>query len=144
MALRCCPWGKSNLSNSEFVRPKLGKCLKLYGCHKKRGKIVIFSQHVDSIKHVSVILMKTVAPHQNCSRGRCSVPKYSITYVYDPAVLQCFTFHSGAAAADDAHLCTECHITGAIYPLVMKIKRLQDAIVWVSETTLYTLYERLN
>ena len=103
------PGAKSNLSNSEFRSPKIRKMLEItLGAIRNGEKIVIFSQHVDSIKHVSVIMTEDSLPHTKIVRGD--------DVVYQSTALHTFTtqpscnvllLHSGAAAAGLTLTCAQ-------------------------------------
>ena len=103
------PGAKSNISNSEFRSPKIRKMLEItLGAIRNGEKIVIFSQHVDSIKHVSVILTEDSLPHTKIVRGD--------DVAYQSTALHTFTtqpscnvllLHSGAAAAGLTLTCAQ-------------------------------------
>ena len=87
------PGAKSNLSNSEFRSPKIRKMLEItLGAIRNGEKIVIFSQHVDSIKHVSVITTEDSLPHTKIVRGTMWYTKVQHCIRLRPSRLAMFYF----------------------------------------------------
>jgi SNF2 family DNA or RNA helicase len=92
---------KASSSNPLRRSPKVRKVLQMiHSCSAKNEKVVVFSQYVTTIKHLSFVLVEEDIPHTKIVRGdNAAFQKSAVATFTTQRACKVFLLHAGAAAA---------------------------------------------
>eukprot|EP00943_MAST-04B_sp_MAST-4B-sp1_P009028 g9028.t1 len=103
------PGAKSNIANEKYRSPKVRKLLEiLLNAICNGEKVVVFSQHVESVKHIAVVLTQEKIQHTKIIRGDDSNYQSTAldTFTSQPSC-SVLLLHAGAAAAGLTLTCAQ-------------------------------------